>query len=418
VISNANDWDAVIVGAGVAGGATAAMLASRGWRVLLVERSAWPREKACGGCLSASAVHTLRDIGLESAIANTLSTHSVVWEYGSRSFEHPLPEGAAILRGPFDSAVVAEAVRRGCEFLPNCSASLLPASASDSFRILKLKIPGRTFEARARLVIASDGLGGALLDNEPWAAWMLSPRSMIGVAATYPAGPSSADPGRIHMCMGNNGYVGFVRIDSAREHMAAALFPAACRKAGGPSNLIRKILASCGRTIPTELDRAKYRGTSALTRRRRHLGGFRVLAVGDACGYVEPLTGEGMAWALLGSRELVRLLPENPARWREDLPARWRRRHLEIIGRQQGWCRAMRTTARHPALAATGIFLARAMPPIARWIAQTICEPHTKEIRNDNPGRFHQPQTSTRPDPGDPWHRHRQPTVRPAGIGA
>ena len=39
-------WDAVVVGAGVAGGATAAMLAQRGWRVLLVERSAWPRKKS------------------------------------------------------------------------------------------------------------------------------------------------------------------------------------------------------------------------------------------------------------------------------------------------------------------------------------------------------------------------------------
>jgi menaquinone-9 beta-reductase len=416
--SSTHVWDAIVVGAGVAGGATAAMIAQRGWRVLLVERSVWPREKVCGGCLSASAIDTLREIGLDSALRHAEPTTSVVWESGGRAFEHLLPRGAAILRGDFDASVVAEAVRRGCEFMPGCSASLLPASSSDSYRVLKLKTGHRTIEARAGIVIACDGIGGALLAGEPWAKWTISPDSLIGVAATYQTHSDSISPGRIYMCMGNNGYVGMVRIDGSYEHLAAALDPASCRRAGGPVNLVREILGSCGRTIPAALDGARFRGTGTLTRRRKHFGGFRVLTVGDACGYVEPLTGEGMAWAAIGARELVNMLPNQPARWRDDLPARWRRRYLEVIGRQQRWCRGLRTTVRHPALAAAGIFVGSVMPALARWIAQTICEPPTKEIRDDNPGRFRVAQTPSWSDPGDIGHRHRQPAGSPAGVGA
>ncbi len=416
--SSTDFWDAIVVGAGVAGGATAAMLAQRRWRVLLVERSVWPREKVCGGCLSASGIDTLREIGLHSAIDRAQPTTSVVWQAGARAFEHTLPRGAAVLRGDFDASIVFEAVRRGCQFMSGCSASLLPASLSDSCRVLRLKTGHQTIEARAGVVIACDGLGGGLLTGEPWAKWMISPGSLIGVAATYQPRSDSISPGRIYMCMGNNGYVGLVRIDGSYEHLAAALDPASCRRAGGPVNLIREILTSCGRSIPAELEDARFRGTGTLTRRRRHLGGFRVLTVGDACGYVEPLTGEGMAWAAIGARELVNMLPNQLARWRDDLPARWRRRYLEIIGRQQRWCRAMRTTIRHPALVAAGIFMGSAMPALARWIAQAVCEPTTKEFRNDNAGRFRVAQTPSRSDTGDIGHRHGQPAGGPAGVGA
>lgn len=416
--SPTNYWDAVVVGAGVAGGATAAMLAQRGWRVLLVERSAWPREKVCGGCLSASAIDALCEIGIDSAIARAEPTTSVVWESAAGAFEHALPRGAAVLRGDFDASIVAEAVRRGCRFISGCSAFLLPASLSDPFRRLKLQSGNRTIEAHAGIVIACDGIGGTLLAGEPWAKWTISPGSLMGVAATYRGHSDSIHTGRIYMCMGNNGYVGMVRIDGSHEHLAAALDPISCRRAGGPENLVREILRSCGRSIPDALEGARFRGAGTLTRRRQHLGGYRVLAVGDACGYVEPLTGEGMAWAAIGARELVHILPNPDARWRGDLPGRWRRRYLDVIGRQQRWCRAMRATAHHPAMAAAGIFLGNAMPALARWIAQTICQPSTKEFRNDNPGRFCIAQVTSPIDAGDFGHRHREPAGGVAGVGA
>jgi len=415
-------WDAAIVGAGVAGGAAAGLLAERGWRVLLIEKSAWPRNKVCGGCLSASAVAALSGIGIDSTLHQADPIDSVVWQVGASTLEVPVPRGVAILRSDLDSAIVSAAMARGCEFYSGCSATLLPPSAGEPFRKLKLQTADQTSEIRAGVVIAADGLGGTLLAAEPWAKWTISPKAWMGVAATYESksgeSQSSQTPaGCIHMHIGNNGYVGMVRIDGIRDHLAAALDPASCRLAGGPANLVREILSSCRKQIPTAMQPAKFKGTGALTRRREQLGGYRVLVVGDACGYVEPFTGEGMAWAAIGAREMVDLLPA-PSAWPDDLPARWRHRYLQIIGRQQRWCRGMRATMHHPAMAAAGILIGSAMPMLANWIAQAICRPPKKEIRDDQSGRFRFPGNQYRINPGDLGHRHRESDIGAAEVRA
>jgi len=59
--------DAVVVGAGPAGALTATLLARRGRRVVLVERSPAYRWRACGVFASPAAVHMLRGVGLDDA---------------------------------------------------------------------------------------------------------------------------------------------------------------------------------------------------------------------------------------------------------------------------------------------------------------------------------------------------------------
>ena len=57
-------YDAVVIGAGPAGGIAALGLARAGRRVLLVDKQRFPRAKVCGCCLNASAVATLREAEL------------------------------------------------------------------------------------------------------------------------------------------------------------------------------------------------------------------------------------------------------------------------------------------------------------------------------------------------------------------
>src|SRR5262245_54468517 len=63
------DFDVLVVGAGPAGAATAYWLASRGRRVLAVERKRFPREKTCGDGLTPRAVRQLHDLGLADRLA-------------------------------------------------------------------------------------------------------------------------------------------------------------------------------------------------------------------------------------------------------------------------------------------------------------------------------------------------------------
>jgi flavin-dependent dehydrogenase len=180
--------------------------------------------------------------------------------------------------------------------------------------------------------------------------------------------------------------------------------------------LITDILHSCGRAPPADLQSAHLHGTGLLTRHRQMLGGHRVLTIGDACGYVEPFTGEGMAWAITSAIESSRLLLSAGGDWPVDLPARWRNRYFETTGHRQRWCRAMRPTMHHPFLAHDAIRIGSVLPMAAQWIAGAVNR--TKEIRDDNPGRFPLTQIASRIDARDPRHRHRQPPVRPAGIDA
>jgi hypothetical protein len=223
------------------------------------------------------------------------------------------------------------------------------------------------------------------------------------------------------MHIGYGGYVGAVCLPDGRVHLAAALDPIRCRNAGGPGPLVEKILHSCGHfdfsknllradlapspgaagggrdedASASSVDRsafpegchpsplpdyrargqenAGFRGTGLMTRRRVHLGGHRVLAIGDACGYVEPFTGEGMAWAIrsaIAAADLLQVIDH----WPEDMPARWENLHHNLVQRKQRWCKALRPLVRHPSLALLGINTARLMPPIADFLSHQISE--------------------------------------------
>ena len=62
------DFDAVVIGAGVAGGTAAILLAQAGWSVAVVEKSEFPRRKVCGECIAASNLPLLDALGLGEAL--------------------------------------------------------------------------------------------------------------------------------------------------------------------------------------------------------------------------------------------------------------------------------------------------------------------------------------------------------------
>ena len=288
----------------------------------------------------------------------------------------PTPGELSILRADLDAQLVAEVTRRGCHFLPGVSAQLLPGSATDLFREIRLQSADETTTIRAGSVLAADGIAGTFLNTEPWSDWQIDPQAWIGVATTCPADLLPIPRGEIHMHVGNAGYVGLVRINETHMHLAAALDPAACKTAGGPAILVENILRdSLGPEFTPSSPFPKFRGTGPLTRKRIRLGGHRVLAIGDACGYIEPFTGEGIAWAAMGAREAADLLPEPAQPWPKNLPQHWKKRHHQIIASRQRWCRTMRPMMRHPTIAPVIIAAAHMLPSIATWIATKISQP-------------------------------------------
>jgi flavin-dependent dehydrogenase len=351
------------------------MLAQRGWKVLLIEKSRWPREKVCGGCLTANAAAILQEIGIPLPLERGRSIDRVFWHARGRTLALPVPGEIGLLRSDLDAAIVSEAVRRGCTFVSGAAATLAPASAEDEFRTIRAQSPQGTEDIRVRVVLACDGIGGTFLSETTWAKWQVKSNSRIGVAATCHDASLPIPAGEIHMHVGSGGYVGLVRMNGDCVHLAAALDPVACRCAGGPAELIRAILFEGSGAPISQFTLPRLRGTGALMRRRIQLGGHRVLVAGDACGYVEPFTGEGMAWAAMGAREAVNLLESPVAQWPSDLPQRWKRRHDQLIASRQRLCRTIRPIMRHSQLGPLVIGVANAMPAAVNWLARRISQP-------------------------------------------
>ncbi len=228
-------------------------------------------------------------------------------------------------------------------------------------------------EVKSRVVLACDGQrgGAGLVREEPWANYVSHPVTRIGFSATV-EGAVGLEEGTVGMFVGEGEYVGLVRLGNGSVHVGAALCPAHCHAAGGPLAVVRGILADCGFTGLNLAVDLHFAGTAPLSGRRDVVAGERVMAVGDACGYVEPFTGEGIAWAIKGACAAADLLPANLAQWPGGLAARWNVRHKEEIVRGQWWCKRLRDVLHRPRLARTCMRTARLFPFLPALVARRI----------------------------------------------
>lgn len=344
----AREWDVIVVGAGVAGAMSAIHLVRSGLRVLLVEKSSWPRDKACGGCLSGVALRMLARTGIALHEGSVFARMQLACR--GRTASLPLPCGIAVSRRWLDATLVKCAVSEGAFFLPATRATLEEASRHE--RRVTLRQNTNSSTAVARVVLDCGGLASRLM---PEVGWRVLPRSRIGVGASWGNAPPWPSSGVIYMACSKHGYVGFVRAESGITNIAAALDPAHCRKSGGPARAVEEILKAAGLSVPEQLDSVAWRGTPHLSRTRCRLAAERVLILGDAAGYVEPLTGEGMAWALADAAAVFPFVREAVACWSSGLGERWSRRHANMVRARHGVCLKVSKWLRHPNLLAAAL---------------------------------------------------------------
>jgi flavin-dependent dehydrogenase len=375
-------WDALVVGAGPAGAMAARELARRGLAVLLVDRSSFPRWKVCGGCLNERALGTLAGVGLESLTTRCRAVplkrlHLAARDCGATL---PLPGGVALSRESFDAALVQAAVAAGAAFLPGTYATL--AGIGPYGRIAFLRQGPREWPAAARLVVAADGLSGRLLAGEPAMHALAIRNSRIGAGAVVSEAPDFYERGSIHMACGNEGYVGLVRLEDGRLDIAAAFDRQAVQAAGGPPRLTAEILQSVGWPAIAGLEVQTWRGTPGLTRRPSRVAGERLFVVGDSAGYVEPFTGEGIAWALEAAVALAALAVDAACQWTPRLAARWTSIFRRTVGDRRA-CRAAARLLRHPRLTRGVIALLGRFPVLGQPVIRRLNRrPVQKAVRS------------------------------------
>lgn len=378
--ASAREWDVIVIGAGPAGALAARQVARTSARTLLVERKAFPRTKVCGACLNQAALSALDSAGLLGKITalGGQPLRSFHMQCGRRILAVPLPGGIAVSRNRLDAALAEAAVDAGAEFLPECAATVqdLEVTAGGEMRKVALLGSDATLShVRGRVVLVADGLGHSSLDAHPEFASRVHPQSRIGLGRVQTESPDFYRPGTIYMAVGASGYVGLVRVEDGRLNVAAAILPAFLKDHAAASPAIAAILAEAGLPPLFECDSGSWQGTLPLTRQSAQLAGRRILLLGDAAGYVEPFTGEGMAWALSVAIQIEPIVRCGLREWDRGLESEWSRTVRRLVRRRQRWCRVLSALLRHPRASRWLITALSCVPPLVSPIVRGLNAP-------------------------------------------
>ena len=199
--------------------------------------------------------------------------------------------------------------------------------------------------------------------------------SLIGAGTMLDDVPPWCGPGTVAMATASGGYVGAVVVEGGRLDVAAAFDAAFVRSRGGLGSAAMDVLRTAGLQDFGPIRNADWKGTPALTRSSRRIAGPRWFAIGDAAGYVEPFTGEGIGWALASALAVAPLAARGVAAWDGDLVKGWSQAHRRAVGRRQVACRAIAWALRRPRLCATAVRVLQFAPRMASPVIGTLHRP-------------------------------------------
>jgi flavin-dependent dehydrogenase len=365
-------WEAVVLGAGPAGALAARELATAGARVLLVEKRTFPRDKVCGGCLSSLALEILGSAGLGYLVprAGGVPLAELQLGFRERLARLALPAGAALPRAVLDARLVGAAVESSVRFLPATEARV--GGIRGGTRLVDLRRKDGTRTIRARVVLSACGLAPRTLEAAASPRSSVAHNAPIGAGCALANAPSAYHDGTIYMAVGTHGYVGLVRLRDGRVNVATALEPESLREHGTPGAAASRILAEAGFPAIARLARANWQGTLPLTRVTWPLADERLFLIGDAAGYVEPFTGDGIALALACARSVVPLAIEAIEQWHPDLVAEWNSLHWRAVRSRQLVCRAATMALHRPWLARLGFECLLRFPAAAKFVIRYL----------------------------------------------
>ena len=292
-------WDAIVVGAGPAGSAMAARLASRGRRVLLLDRAAFPRPKPCGECLSPAAVGALHRLGALPAIRALPHAPILGWRIrpfaGSAfggDFHSPEP-GIAIDRAALDCALLDHARDLGAEARTGTRVLDL---VRERGRVAGVRTPDG--DLHAPLVVGADGLRSVV--SRRLGLLRRAPR-LRKVALTAHVRGLAELGGRGELHLFPWGCVGMAEIGGGAANVTVVVPAGSARGIGGRAEEFFEAALATAPPLRGALRVGGVMATGPFDFPVRAAVADGALLVGDAAGYYDPFTGQGLYRALRGA---------------------------------------------------------------------------------------------------------------------
>lgn len=286
-------YDVAVIGAGPAGSAAAltALRTKPDARVLLLDRADFPRDKACGDGIAPHALDELARLGVAHVVADRVPIPRLRLVSPRRTEASTLMQRPdfVVPRVVFDARLVEAAVARGAEFLRH------------GVRQVEVH-PDRVVldgEITARVVIGADGANGIVRRQ------LGMPRQVASTIAVAVRGYipwQTGDPELLIVMDGRDWPAYAWRFDAGdgTANVGFGMLLSSLRATDRGKDTLHKRMVDL---IPESAGAERLRSHHLpLSTERPSQPNGRVLLAGDAASLVNPLTGEGIFYALLSGR--------------------------------------------------------------------------------------------------------------------
>ena len=351
--------DAIVVGAGPAGCSAAGRLAAAGARVLLLEKEKLPRYKACGGGLVARATK-VGELPEAPVVQRALPVATLHLMNSGLHFmvQRPEPFLFMTMRADLDAWWCDRARAAGAEVRDGCPVQGLVQESE----YVEVRTPAGRL--RARWVIGADGARSRLAR---WAGWEAAVPAVPALEWEVPVREETlrryAGAARFDFEVVPSGYAW---VFPKGEHLSVGVLSTR-RGAQDLNGVLQRYVERLG--IDPNGAVQRHGALLPVAPRPGGAGRGRVLLCGDAAGFADPVTGEGISFALqsgaLAAAAVLAGAPE-PRRVRSHY-----RRALEqeMLGELR-WARRLGRILERPALR-TALFR-RAGAPLCEAMADVV----------------------------------------------
>ena len=298
--------DVVIAGAGPAGTVAATLLARAGLRVRLVDRARFPRDKLCGDSVNPGALDLLRRLRLAREIEQRglpidgMHVFGPAGAHVTATYPDPL-HGLTVMRRDLDQWLLDGAIAAGAQFEEGVTVRGPLLNDKQVAGVLIKSAAFGEIPLAARVTIAADGRRSTLAFGMGLAAHPSRPRRWA-VGAYFERVTGMSSMGEMHIRPGK--YVGVAPLANGWTNVCVVGTPASLKHLNDPQRVLRAALDE----DPTL--RERLAGARQVTRPvvlgplavdSRVAGAPGLLLAGDAAGFIDPMTGDGMRLAVQGA---------------------------------------------------------------------------------------------------------------------
>ncbi len=310
--------DVLIVGAGPAGSTAAAWAARAGREVLLIDRAEFPRDKTCGDGLTPRAIAELDRLGLGSWVRTLHTQDGLDLTVFGRGYPLRWPEGpfpavtAAVPRLEFDARLLDEAIGSGAVFRGGVRVSDVLTDASGRVTLVRTADGG---EIGCRVLLVADGAGSPV-GNKLGRKWLRD--KMYAVAARSYMTSARGDEKMLTVAVGAGrgdavmtpGYGWLFPLGDGRVNVGyGAMVSDELPLPGSSRSLHDAFIEQMRDRWQLVGDPENYAAAPlSIGGMVENIAGPNWMLIGDAACGTNPVTGEGIDFAMESARHAVDML--------------------------------------------------------------------------------------------------------------